>query len=48
MNSELLNRLYLLDKNGWCTFTDGSMDEYSMEEQREILEETLKNLVDIE
>ncbi len=39
--SHLLAKLKRLDYNGWCCATDGSLDCYSIEEQIEIISDSI-------
>ena len=35
--NELLDTLHKLDSNGWATLTDGTLDNYSLDDQIEIV-----------
>lgn len=39
--TQLLNQLKRLDYNGWCNATDGSLDCYSIQEQIEIVSDSI-------
>ena len=40
----LLAELKQLDINGWCCATDGSLDDYSMAEQIDLLTKTIETI----
>lgn len=42
--SAMLNQIRSIDANGWCTITDGSLDDLTTEEASELLRNILNNL----
>lgn len=42
--SERLNELHQLDRNGWCTLTDGTLDDMSIEEALETVTEAIETI----
>jgi hypothetical protein len=45
IRGHLLNTLKILDANGWCCATDGSMDEMPIEQQNYLLASTIAELL---